>query len=376
MRRARRSDDGAWEETPLEAEGLWPSWSPDHSRLISPWAGARGRDVGSAVRLLDSGGREIRDLYVAPPDGPPVIAPRVPQYARWSPGGDMVSIVAASADSLGLYLSDPEGLFTADRIARGAPIFHAWSDDGRLIAIHAGSELILYNVAERESVLIASDAVGFRAPVFVGGGLAYSVARGNGIALTWREPESSTTRTLGTYTTGVVLQRRGGPEGTLSVAVAVGEDMGSLGGLWDVSLDGSSEPRLVARGPFAAALWTPDGSRVGLIVPTQIGDGRYAVQVFDADGRFNAAAEALVPSQDMRTFLSFFDQYAVSHPIWAPDGNGLVLCGRLPGDGVAWSFADQQRDYVWYWSGLRGAPLEVVGAGDSASFAPGNGNAR
>lgn len=344
--------------------------------LISPWAGTRGRDVRSAVRLLDDRGKELRDLYVAPPDGPPVIAPRVPQYARWSPAGDLVSIVAASTDSLSLYLSDPDGVFTADRIARGGPIFHAWSDDGQLIAIHAGSDLILYNVAARESVLVASDAVGFRAPVFVGGGLAYCVASDKGIALTWRETGTASTRTLGTYATGVVLQRRGGPTGYLSVAVAAGEDMGSLGGVWDVSLDGSGEPRMVARGPFAAALWSPDGRRVALIVPTQIGDGRYAVHTHTADGHFDAAAEALVPSQDMRTFMSFFDQYAGSHPIWTPDGNGLVLCGRLPGDGVAWSFADQQRDYVWYWSARPGAPLELVGPGDSASFAPANGNAR
>lgn len=377
LRRAIRSDHGSWADVPLAAEGLWPSWSPDGARLIVTWAGTRGKDVRSAVRLLDGDGRAIRDLYVSAADGPAVIAPRVPQYARWSPGGDMVSIVAAAADSLSLYLSDPEGVFTADRIARGAPIFHTWSDDGRFLAIHAGAELLLYRVAERETVLLASEAVGFRAPVFVSGGLAYCIAAADGVTLVWRDLDASESHSLASYPAGAVLQRRGGPGGELAVSVAAGEDMASsLGGMWALDPGGTARPRLIVRGPFNAAAWSPAGDKVALIVPTQIGDGRFAVNVHDADGRFDSATEGFVPSQDMRTFMSFFDQYAGSHPVWSPDGSALVVCGRLPGDGVAWSFADQQRDYVWYWSAHRGSPLEMVGAGDAAFFAPENGNAR
>lgn len=377
LRRAQRAPNGSWSDTHLVGEGLWPAWSPDGARLVAAWAGTRGKEVRSAVRLLDDGGHDIRDLYVSPPAWPPVIAPRLPHYAQWSPGGDAVSIVAAAPDSLRLYLSDPDGLFTADHIASGAPIFHAWSDNGSFLAIHAGTELSLYDFRQRESQLLASDAAGFRAPVFVGGGLAYCVASGDGVEVRWRDAASTETRTLATYSTGVILQGRGhAATRELSISVAGAEDMGSLASAWTVDVAADAAPRLVARGPFSAAVWSPGGDRLAMIIPTQIGDGRFAVRVCDAGGDFVAATEAFVPSQDMRTFMSFFDQYARSHPIWAPDGGALVLCGRLAGDGVAWSFADRQLDYVWYWAVERGSPLELVGVGDSAFFAPSNGNAR
>ena len=145
---------------------------------------------------------------------------------------------------------------------------------------------------------------------------------------------------------------------------------------WVFDLAAGDSGRQALRGPFSAALWSPLGDRVALLVPTQMGDGRFAVRVHDADGAFSAATEAVVPSQDLRTYMNFFDQYARSHPVWSPDGSGLVACGRLPGDGVAWAFSDRQLDYVWYWPAKRGSPLELVGTGDSAFFAPSNGNAR
>jgi hypothetical protein len=106
------------------------------------------------------------------------------------------------------------------------------------------------------------------------------------------------------------------------------------------------------------------------VVPTQAGDGRYAVHVRDASGAFIAATEAVVPSQDFRTYLGFFDQYAISHRLWSPDGRAMLLAGRLPGDAIAWSFADRPNDYVWYWPTEPGVPLELISPGDNAFFAP------
>lgn len=282
--RARRGD--GWDELALPEEGLWPMWSPDGAALVMAWVGTLGGEVRSKLRLLDDRGLALRDLYVSPAGAPPVIAPRVPHYASWSPDSRTVSFVAAGAESLGLYMSDAGGLFTADPVVRGAPIFHSWSDDSRHLAIHAGAELLLYRVAERETVHLASDAVGFRTPVFIAGGLAYGVVSEAGVSLVWRALEGPELRTLGTFPAGVALQRAGGPaSAVLSVALADGDDAGTLRGCWLYDLAAPGPGKRVVRGPFHASAWSPAGDRLALVVPTQMGDGRVAVHVHDADGR-------------------------------------------------------------------------------------------
>ena len=109
---------------------------------------------------------------------------------------------------------------------------------------------------------------------------------------------------------------------------------------------------------------------MALMVPAQTGDGRYAVHLIDASGRFLGATEAIVPSQDARMMLGFFDQFGTSHHTWAPDGRGLLLAGRLAGDGVSGSFGDPIGDYVMLWPAERGAPLEIVAPGDMGFFPP------
>ena len=99
-------------------------------------------------------------------------------------------------------------------------------------------------------------------------------------------------------------------------------------------------------------------------------NGRYSIQVRAADGGFVAATEGFVLSQDLRLMVGFFDQYSLSHHIWAPDGSAMALTGRLAGDSIAASFADPQPDYVLYWEVERNSPLKPVCPGDSAFFRP------
>jgi hypothetical protein len=85
-----------------------------------------------------------------------------------------------------------------------------------------------------------------------------------------------------------------------------------------------------------------------------------------------AATEAVVPSDDYRALLGFFDQYLQSHRLWSPDGSAFLVVGRLPDDSVSSAFGDSEGPYVWTWSAERGAPLALVTAGAAAFFAPRN----
>ena len=167
---------------------------------------------------------------------------------------------------------------------------------------------------------------------------------------------------------GVALGFRPG-SGELTIAVSRAPESGVFDSLL-LRDPRSNVQRRLWRGPFVAFWWSPPGDRLAVVVPTQSGDGRYQLHIAGPEGDVLASAEPIVPSQDLRTVLSFFDQYGLSHRLWAPDGSAFLLAGRLVSDGVASSFGDPPGDAVFYWNALRGAPLERVGGGMAAFFPP------
>ena len=368
---AQRQPEGSWTTRALAMRGLWPCFSPDGG-AIAISALEESREVTGTIELLDAQGSWLRTAHEPQAGAPSVIAPRVPHYVQWSPGGATLSFVAPGEEALGIHLSDRAGAYNSDRIATGAPVFHSWSSDSRFVAIHAGAELSIFDMLSRSQTSISSSALGFRTPVVAGDELVYALPSPPGVAVMACSPsDPASEREIGHFAGGLVLERVWGFPARVSIAVTREPDSGSFHQLWTVDLDDPAlERRLVAKGPFAAAMWAPDGQKVALLIPAQTGDGRFALRVHGPSGEFLAATEALVPSQDCRTYMGFFDQYAISHHFWSPDSLAMVICGRLPGDGPAWSFSDRQDDYVWYWTVDRNQPLERLGIGDIAFFSP------
>jgi Tol biopolymer transport system component len=343
---------GVLDRREVAIEGLWPCWSPDGGLIAASTLQAGGREVRGTIELLDGEGRALRTAHQALPGAPPVIAPRVPHYVYWAPGGATLAFVAPGPESLGLYLSDRHGAYSSDRIAAGAPIFFSWSPDARRIAIHAGADLSIYDVAGRTATPLASNAIGFRAPVFARDRLIYASPSPPGVVLVSVDAADPGRRTeLGTFEGGVVLQTVAGDPPWVSVSLTREPDTGTFHELFLVD-PATGARSAVAKGPYAAAIWSPRGDRAAVVVPGQMGDGRYSLVVYDR-------------------------AYLLSHALWSADGSAILCCGRLPGDAVSWSFADRQNDYVWYWPVERGSAFVRAAVGDSAFFRPGvQGNGR
>lgn len=356
----------------LAREGRWPAANPQGTLVALGVIEPGARAVASRVDLLDLGtGAPAGEAYRSPPGVTGVIAPRIPSYVLWSPGGDLLGIVAQGEGGLTLSVSAADGLFSADRLITGAPIFFAWSPDNRTVCAHTGEEVALLDVRrERGPIVLARPGGGFRTPAFSPDGryVAYARTFAPGAEVVTRDLVSGEDAPAGRFDGGVALAFPGGGP-LLSVAVSREPDAGMFHELWLVQPGGDFTPVRVAGGPFAACFWSPNGDRVALLVPLQSGDGRFAVQVRDPRGGFVAATEGFVPSQDYRTVIGFFDQYALSHHLWSPDGGEFTVAGRLSGDGVAGSFADQPLDYVMSWRVARGSPFEVVAPGDSGFYA-------
>ncbi len=68
--------------------------------------------------------------------------------------------------------------------------------------------------------------------------------------------------------------------------------------------------------------------------------------------------------------LGFFDQYALSHHLWSPDGQSFLLAGRTAHDAVSGSFGEPIGDMVLAWRVGRNRPLEIVAPASIGFFPP------
>lgn len=362
--------DGGWARSLVAAKGQWPTANPRRPILAHSVVGPGSGGVSSVIALTRGDGSPHGLAHTTLPGVAPVIAPRIPHYLNWSPDGATLSFVAPAPGGLALYLSDADGAYSSDQVAEGAPVFSAWNSAGTQLAVHLGDEVFIHDVRTRQRTDVSSRALGFRTPAWVGSRVYYGEPGESGVELHWKDSSTGARGGSGAFRGGVALAAR---PGTPAVAVAVAEEpeSGVFNRLWLVDGDGDGARSLIHRGPFVSYFWDPTGASVALIVPTQIGDGRYAVWLRDPSGRFLAATEGFVPAPDYRMLLGFFDQYAHSHRLWSPDGGAFLAWGRLAGDAVAASFADSSpRDYVLMWKPGGGLPVEQVVLADSGFFAP------
>ncbi len=364
--------DGAWTRHDLHVSGRWPAWNPVRDLVAVSVVEPRGDAVRSAIELIDLDGRLVRTAHETAPGVMPVIAPRVPHYALWSPAGDILSYVSQSTFGLGLFLTHAGGNFVSDPIITGAPLFQSWCPDNNFLAVHAGPELSVVEVeGSRNTASVAERSAGFRAPAYSDDAevLAYAVPVDGGVAVMRALFQGTGSREAHQFAGGVALGFRPGTR-ELSVAVTGNAESGMFDELWTLPAEEGVTPRLAWRGPFVSFLWAPDGSRVALVAPTQSGDGRYAIQVITPDGRYAGATEGFIPSQDMRTYFGFFDQYSQSHSLWSADSTRMVVAGRLVSDTVHTSFGDGAGDFVMTWDAAPGHPLEPVAPGDLGFYRP------
>lgn len=361
-----------WQATTVALQGRWPVFSPTRDLLAISRVAAEGNDLRSFIEVVDYRGRVVREVYASGKGITPLIAPRVPHYCSWSPGGDKLAFVAQGQFGLTLHVSLVDGLLSADPVINGAPLFINWCGDNNFLAVHSGRELACVETEGSMVTASVSDrALGFRTPAYSDDAeyLAYAVPGEPGVAIMRAIFQGTQSREMHRFPGGSALAFRPGTQ-ELTVAVTRDPESGAFNELWTLDLRSDEPPRRLLNSAFVSFAWSPQGDRILLAVPLQTGDGRYQFVVRDPDGLFIAATEPIIPSADLRAYLGFFDQYSTSHHIWAPDGSSIVVTGRMPGDGVSSSFGDIAGDYVYSWRPEKRNPFEPITAGDIAFFPP------
>ena len=360
----------------------WPTWSPDGAHVLAS-QGWRADDGDPRLGLVSL---DLRDADAAAEAERPFsnpeghrepIAPGVMHYAYWGPDGRRAIVVARGEDGLTLTLltrapaetSDAGGAWTARKLIDGAPMFSAWSPDGRTLAVHAGAQLVLFDTdSDAPARRVLADQPRFRAPAWSpdGSALYYAAPGSAGPDLLWRSHPDSGARDVVTQVDGLTALLASPASDDLALLTL---DQGGLGG-HDLRLIDAADPRTrwVERGHVFGAFWSPDGTRLFYITRAGI-DLDFTLMRYDvAAGRHQALTRFRV-SPGYSTYCAFFDQYALSHALITPDGRWLSIGGTVPGNGGGTRpFALDQGCYVV--PADASAPPRRVADGEIGFFAP------
>lgn len=294
------------------AGGAQPVWSPDGSQVAVSDPATPGvvvlDPVGGVPSVTATAGRPI---YVA---WPPWSAE--PWWLRLDPFH-------------GLALEAPGGV-----LGVGSPFYFAWEPDGRRWVAHRGALLEVH--AEGTTVPLDVSPGSFRAPVWTPSGIVVVSEAGDLVRLDdgrseviARVPGAATLVASGDRLAVGTAPAPRKPGGGPVEAVADAVPVLSPGAVW--VLDGG-DPIRVADRPAVAFFWDPTGRR--LLLLDADGDAlRWSV--WD-DGEVTVYDRFVPPSAWAERFLPFFDQYALSMRLWAPDGSAFAFPGTVDGVAGVW----------------------------------------
>jgi TolB protein len=350
--------------TPMGTVYQFPAWAPDGQRLLTIGGAA---DRAGVYVLHERPGKLPLALYESI-DEPPI-------YCGWSPDGALVTMVVYHPDGLRLLIVPSEG-GRARPVLQGQPCFYAWAPDSSRLLVHTGGSLGPRDLAffgadgYRLSAQLATPGA-FQAPGIAPSGRAWAyVAESAGVSTAGASPllqlvvERPGSAAAGS---GAGPERLDIPfEGVAALSwctsrdqlafISSGESPRHCFGPLRVLSLGSALVRVLVNALVLAFFWAPSGRQIAYLTiagegdtrpaPLSNGNGVYTngsgpptrsqrrptpargldLWVVDVlSGRQTHLATFTPPPLFVSQFLPFFDQYALSHRIWAPDDSALVV---------------------------------------------------
>jgi TolB protein len=350
----------------------FPAWSPDGSRVAAVKYAAK--DTSIAVFTVRPGG-------VAPSPAPaPVVVYRSaavpPFYLYWTPDGQRVSFLATETDGISLRVAPADGSASLDGspatvIRRGAPLYFDWIGVDRLL-LHVGSgpDAFLGEVGlDGASIAPAIDRSGdFRPAVADASGRFVAFVRGQppSAELIVAARDGSAEHSTPVFGPAAIVFD---PTG-VTVASIAADEPSQAGFAFPFGplrlIDASSGAiRTLLDGNVVGFYWAPDGRTIAAM-RLQAGNGStvadgavvaagalvaaatstpsqtprqtptptstptpdaelHLIFVNVADGAVRSDAVIRLTNLFVSQFLPYFDQYALSHHVWAPDSNSILL---------------------------------------------------
>ena len=329
-------------------EGLlgFPAWSPDASHIAA--ISYDGTD--DTILVFDAPGAAAgQPLEPVAIFRSPVIGPF---YLSWTPDGRAVSFLANEAGDLSLRIAPADGSAPLDgsgpgaTIRSGSPFYYDWLGRDRLLA-HVGSgpdallgEIDLHGVATAPALDSPGD---FRSAV-VSHDRAYisyvRLAAGGSAEVVVAARDGSGEHAIPVFGTAAVAFD---PVGHTIASIGPSEPAQPsfgfpVGALRLIDAE-TGQARTLLGGSVVSFWWSPDGATIAALRVQAVADSTaslgstsaaQATQVrllfVDlASGEVEAQAVVQPGQRFLDQLLPYFDQYALSHQLWAPDSSSFLL---------------------------------------------------
>lgn len=331
----------------------FPTWSPDGSQI----AAVRTGPAGASLVVFDA-----TDLSSGSPVEPVDIfrnASISPFYLFWTPDGDAVSFLASEADKLVLRIAPADGSAPLDGSGPGAivrsgnPFYYDWIGRDRLLAhIGVGPEAFLGEIGlDGAAASAALDDPGeFRSAVVNREHTSIAFVRGrarveSAIVVAARDGSGEHAMTV-FGPSAVAFDPAGRTLATIGPNEPVPTEVAFPVGPLRLIDAASGEIRTLIDGFVVGFWWSPDGRTIAALrvqpaigsasgaspvpSPTPVENEVRLLFVDVASGKLRSQPVVLPGERFIETFLVYFDQYALSHRLWAPDSSSMLLPETLP----------------------------------------------
>jgi TolB protein len=330
----------------------FPAWSPDGSRIA-----ALGSDrSGGGIFLLNDDEKpgDPQELFFN--------RNRRPFYLYWSPDSKQISFLANNpVHGIGLNLMDARAGEESRTIASGSPFYWNWTADSKQMLIHSGtqeddSRLVLIDDAGQDQTPQIPTPGYFQAPGISPSGRfwAYSQLKEGGISWITVDDQVNGEQWAERHAGSIALNWSPVGEKLAFISGENNERFNFWGPLRMLDIE-TAETRLLSSNLVLAFFWSPDGKQIFTISvpnnnglnggvevretksrrlarnnqsapPLQIMPHQFMLSVINVEtGTGLELSEVTLPTVFLSQFLVFFDQYALSHNLWSPDSQQIVL---------------------------------------------------
>ncbi len=306
----------------------WPTWSPTGEHLAFSRVPGTARGSAAALMVLTMSNRRLEAAHNMTPGHIGLVVQNGPHYTQWSPDGRRLTFVVPDSNGLLVYMVTVTGLLVPQVLIDQAPVYFDWDRESSNLFIHRQTQLFQYSLADEQMTPIEERSALYRVPAIgpAGDRIAFLAER-----------DGVTTLVVRTMATGEEEWLATAPRETAFIwspteqYIAITSRSGAVPAFYDgldlINVD-TGERRRLLDGLVLSFFWSPDGERLAVIrgLPDSISFEWSVVELASGDTR---PLTTFLPSADMLSLLTFFDQFSTSHSPWAEDSMHLVFAGQV-----------------------------------------------